>query len=98
MYRSDSSLWRTGEEFFTYCRDVFDWLYRMGATGRPRMMTISLHGRIIGRSGRIGALARMLEHIRRREAVWLCNRAAIAQHWIAHHAVGGGQDATSTMI
>jgi len=83
----------TGEEFFTYCRDAFDWLYRMGATGRPRMMTIGLHGRIIGRPGRLGALARMLEHIRRHEAVWLCNRVAIAQHWIAHHAVGGSQDA-----
>jgi allantoinase len=88
----------TGEDFFTYCRDAFDWLYRMGTAGRPRMMTIGLHGRIIGRPGRIGALARMLEHIRRHDGVWLCNRAAIAQHWIAHHAVGGGQDATSAMI
>jgi putative urate catabolism protein len=77
----------TGEEFFAYCRDAFDWLYRMGAAGRPRMMTISLHGRIIGRPGRIGALARTLEHIRRHDAVWLCNRAAIAQHWTLHHAV-----------
>jgi allantoinase len=83
----------TGEEFFTYCRDAFDWLYRMGTTGRPRMMTISLHGRIIGRPGRMGALARLLEHIRGHEAVWLCNRTAIAQHWIAHHAPGASQDA-----
>ena len=50
------------------------------------MMTISLHGRIIGRPGRIQALARLLEHIRRHDAVWLCNRSAIARHWIAHHA------------
>jgi len=76
----------TGEEFFAYCRDAFDWLYRMGTAGRPRMMTISLHGRIIGRPGRIGALARTLDHIRRHDAVWLCNRAAIAQHWTLHHA------------
>ena len=75
----------TGEEFFSYCRDAFDWLYRMGEEGRPRMMSIGLHGRIIGRPGRIGALARLLEHIQRHERVWLCNRAAIAQHWIAHH-------------
>jgi allantoinase len=80
----------TGEQFFSYCRDAFDWLYRLGAAGRPRMMTISLHGRIIGRPGRIGALARMLEHIRRHEGVWLCNRAAIARHWITQHAAGGG--------
>jgi putative urate catabolism protein len=76
----------TGDEFFTYCRDAFDWLYRMGAEGRPRMMSIGLHGRIIGRPGRIGALGRLLEHIQRHEGVWLCNRAAIAEHWIAHHA------------
>ena len=47
----------TGDEFFSYCRDAFDWLYRLGAEGRPRMMSIGLHGRIIGRPGRIGALA-----------------------------------------
>jgi putative urate catabolism protein len=76
----------TGEEFFIYCRDAFDWLYRKGAAGEPRMMTISLHGRIIGRPGRIQALARILEHIRHHDAVWLCNRTAIARHWIAHHA------------
>jgi len=76
----------TGEDFFTYCRDAFDWLYRMGAEGRPRMITIGLHGRIIGRPGRIGALARLLAHIQHHEGVWLCNRAAIAQHWMTHHA------------
>jgi allantoinase len=76
----------TGDEFLSYCRDAFDWLYRMGAEGRPRMMSIGLHGRIIGRPGRIGALARLLEHIQRHERVWLCNRAAIAQHWRQHHA------------
>ena len=76
----------TGDEFFNYCRDTFDWLYRMGSEGRPRMMTISLHGRIIGRPGRIGALARLLDHIQGHNSVWLCNRAAIAQHWITHHS------------
>jgi allantoinase len=80
----------TGEDFFTYCRDAFDWLYQLGAAGRPRMMTISLHGRIIGRPGRIGALARTLDHIRQHDGVWLCNRAAIARHWIAHHAIRQG--------
>jgi allantoinase len=78
----------TGEQFFTYCRDAFDWLYRMGEQGRARMMSIGVHGRIIGRPGRIGALARLLEHIQRHEGVWLCDRAAIAQHWITHHAKG----------
>jgi putative urate catabolism protein len=76
----------TGNEFFTYCRDAFNWLYRIGVEGRPRMMSVGLHGRIIGRPGRIGALARLLEHIQRHEGVWLCTRAAIAQHWRTHHA------------
>jgi allantoinase len=76
----------TGDEFFTYCRDAFDWLYRLGVEGRPRMMSVGLHGRIIGRPGRIGALARLIEHIQRHEGVWMCSRAAIAQHWRTHHA------------
>jgi allantoinase len=75
----------TGEEFYSYCRDAFDWLYRLGAAGRPRMMSIGLHGRIIGRPGRLGALARLIEHMQRHERVWLCTRSAIARHWIAHH-------------
>jgi putative urate catabolism protein len=75
----------TGEEFFAYCRDAFDRLYRLGTEGRPRMMTVGLHGRIIGRPGRIGALERLLDHIQRHAAVWCCTRAAIARHWIAHH-------------
>lgn len=76
----------TGEDFFVYCRDAFDWLYRSGCEGRPRMMTIALHGRIIGRPGRIGALARLLDHIQKHDGVWLCNRMSIARHWIAHHS------------
>jgi allantoinase len=75
----------TGEQFFSYCRDAFDWLYGSGHAGRARMMSIGLHGRIIGRPSRIGALARLLEHIRRHDRVWLCTRAAIAEHWRAHH-------------
>jgi allantoinase len=75
----------TGEEFFAYCRDAFDWLYRLGNEGRPRMLTIGLHARIIGRPGRIGALTRLLDHIQRHEGVWLCTREAIARHWMLHH-------------
>ena len=76
----------TGEDFFIYCRDAFDWLYRKGAEGQPRMMTISLHGRIIGRPGRIGPWRVSSTTSGGTTAVWLCNRAAIARHWIAHHA------------
>jgi putative urate catabolism protein len=75
----------TGDDFFAYCRDAFDWLYRLGTEGRPRMMNIGLHARIIGRPGRIGALARLLDHIQRHEDVWLCDRQSLARHWITHH-------------
>ena len=75
----------TGGDFFAYCRDAFDWLYRLGNEGRPRMMTVSLHARIIGRPGRIGALLRLLDHMQRHEGVWLCTREAIARHWTLHH-------------
>jgi allantoinase len=76
----------TGEDFLAYCRDAFDRLYRSGLEGRPRMMSVGLHGRIIGRPGRIGALARLIEHMQRHEGVWICERAAIAEHWRTHHA------------
>jgi putative urate catabolism protein len=75
----------TGEAYFSYCRDAFDWLYRSGREGRPRMLSIGLHGRIIGRPGRIGALVRLLDHIQRHEGVWVCSRAAIARHWRSEH-------------
>jgi len=75
----------TGEDFFVYCRDAFDWLYRLGSEGRPRMMTISLHSRIIGRPGRMGALLRLLDHMQGHQDVWLCNRSAIATHWMTQH-------------
>ncbi len=75
----------TGEQYFAYCRDAFDWLYRLGVQGRPRMMSLGLHGRIIGRPGRIGALARLLEHMQRHAGVWIGSRADIARHWVAHH-------------
>ncbi len=75
----------TGEQFFQYCRDAFDWLYKLGAEGRPRMMTVGLHGRIIGRPGRMGALVKLLDYLQSREQVWMCNRQSIARHWIAQH-------------
>jgi allantoinase len=78
----------TSDDFFIYCRDAFDWLYRQGSEGRPRMMSIGLHSRIIGRPGRIAGLARLLDHIQRHEGVWLTGRDAIARHWMEHHPPG----------
>ncbi len=73
-----------GDLFFQYLRDAFDALYREGAQA-PKMMTVSLHARLIGRPGRIGGLARFIDYVRSHERVWICRREEIARHWLAHH-------------
>jgi allantoinase len=72
------------EDFFTYLRDAFDWLYAEGADA-PKMMTAAVHCRLIGRPGRIAGLARFLDHVERHDDVWICQRGEIARHWIAEH-------------
>jgi allantoinase len=71
----------TGEHFLTYCRDAFDVLYAEGLTN-PKMLSIGLHARIIGRPGRFAALARLVDYIAGHEDVWVCRRVDIARHWI----------------
>lgn len=72
----------TGGEFAQYVCDAADWLLREGAT-RPRMLSIGLHLRMIGRAGRIGAVERILQHLQRQGA-WIATREQIARHWIEH--------------
>ena len=55
----------SGDQFFAYLRDTFDTLYEEGEAGQPKMMSIGLHCRLVGRPGRIRALARFLEHAKR---------------------------------
>ncbi len=74
----------TGEQFFTYLRDAFDALYLEGETA-PKMMSVGLHCRVVGKPGRIGALRRFLEHVTRHDKVWVAKRIDIARHWIATH-------------
>jgi putative urate catabolism protein len=74
----------TGDQFFEYLKASFDTLYAEGAD-RPRMMSIGLHARIIGRPGRISGLARFLDYIQGREDVWICRREDIARHWLQQH-------------
>ena len=69
-----------GADFSNYVLDAFGWLKREGERA-PRMMSIGLHLRMIGRPGRIGALERILETIARDEAAWIARRDAIARHW-----------------
>jgi putative urate catabolism protein len=74
----------SGDQFFAYLRDSFDWLYQEGARS-PKMMSVGLHCRLVGRPGRIAALARFLDHVQRHAAVWICRRIDIARHWRATH-------------
>ena len=77
-----------GTQFFDYLTAAFDTLYREGdpnGLNAPKMLSIGLHCRIIGRPGRIAALERFIEHVRRHEQVWICRRIDIARHWIATH-------------
>ena len=72
-------------QWLQYAIDTFEWLHKEGAHA-PRMMSIGLHLRIIGRPGRIGALERFLQHVASRPSVWVATRRAIAQHFAAQVA------------
>ena len=74
----------SGEQFFTYLRDAFDVLYAEGAA-TPKMLSVGLHCRLVGRPARMAALARFLDHVQRHERVWICRRIDIARHWIERH-------------
>ena len=74
----------SGEQFFAYLRDSFDALYAEGAE-RPKMLSVGLHCRLVGRPGRFVALQRFLDHVERHDRVWICRRIDIARHWIARH-------------
>ncbi len=69
-----------GEDFSRYCIDAFDCLWREGKT-TPKMMSIGLHLRLIGRPGRIGGLEALLDHMREKGGVWFARREQIARHW-----------------
>jgi len=86
---NDIRFWKgglsTGKDFQDYCKDSFDTLYEE-STSAPRMMSIGLHPRIIGRPGRIAGLDRFLSHVRRHPKVWIASRTDIARFWASHFA------------
>ncbi len=76
------------DPFFQYMRDSFDALYAEGdpnGLDRPKMMSIGMHCRLLGRPGRITALQRFLDHIQGHDDVWVARRIDIARHWTATH-------------
>lgn len=82
----------SGAQFFEYLRDAFDVLYREGdpdGVNAPKMLSVGLHCRIVGRPARIGALERFLDHVLQHPNIWVCRRVDIARHWIATHPFVG---------
>ena len=77
--------WVTGQDFFTYLKDAFDVLYEEGRAGAPKMMSIGLHCRLIGRPGKIKGLMQFIDYIQGFEGVWTPRRIDIAKHWAEHH-------------
>ncbi len=78
----------TGEQFFQYLKDAFDVLYAEGdpsGLDQPKMLSIGMHCRLLGRPGRFRALQRFLDYVQSHDKVWICRRVDIARHWIETH-------------
>ncbi|NDP43244.1 MAG: allantoinase PuuE [Aromatoleum sp.] len=78
----------TGEQFYTYLKDAFDLLHAEGdpsGSDAPKMLSVGLHCRIVGRPGRAASLARFLDYVQRHDDVWVTRRIDIARHWMARH-------------
>ena len=75
----------TGDHFYSYLKDSFDALYEEGRTN-PKMMSVGLHCRLIGKPGRIQSLKKFLDYIQKHEDIWVCKRVDIAKHWIKNYS------------
>jgi len=76
------------DPFFQYLKDTFDTLYAEGdpaGLNQPKMMSIGMHCRLLGRPGRITALQRFLDYVQQHPQVWIARRIDIARHWRATH-------------
>jgi allantoinase len=95
---NENSGFSTGDDFFRYMRDAFDLLYREGEKGAPKLLSIGLHDRLIGRPGRCGGLLRLLDHMRGRKAVWFCRGVDIARHWSAKFPLAGPEGCLTSHV
>lgn len=75
----------SGEQFYAQLRDAFDVLYAEGVAGAPKMLSVGLHGRVVGRPARLAALQRFLDHVAAHDDVWIARRIDIAEHWRTVH-------------
>lgn len=87
----------SGDQFFAYLKDSFDVLYAEGLAGAPKMMSIGLHCRLVGRPGRAAALKRFLDYVLSHPRVWCPRRIDIAEHWHAKHPARAGGLQPSSM-
>ena len=87
MRFATSQGFNAGDQFFAYLKDAFDVLYAEGES-LPRMMSVGLHCRLVGRPGRAAALARFLDYAMGHDRVWFCRRIDIARHWHENHPFG----------
>ena len=71
----------TGEHFYQYLKDSFDYLYAEGKAGAPKMMSVGLHCRLVGRPGRALGLAKFIDYVMAHDKVWVATREDIARHW-----------------
>ena len=74
----------SGNQFFSYLKDSFDALYLEGKKS-PKMMSVGLHCRLIGRPGRIQSLRKFLNYVLSFKNVWICKRVDIAKYWIKNY-------------
>jgi peptidoglycan/xylan/chitin deacetylase (PgdA/CDA1 family) len=75
----------SGDQFYNYLKDSFDVLYKEGEAN-PKMMSVGLHCRIVGRPGRLKSLERFLDYVLEHKDVWICKRIDIAKHWIKNYS------------
>lgn len=80
----------SGDQFYAYLKDSFDLLRDEGIDGAPKMMSVGLHCRLVGRPGRAAALARFLDYVASHDDAWVARRIDIARHWHEHHAPDKG--------
>ncbi len=87
---NENSGFSTAGDFFTYMHDAFDLLRDEGKCGSPKLLSIGLHDRLIGRPGRCQGLIRLLAYMRGFDDVWFCTGADIAHHWRKHFPATNG--------
>ncbi len=74
----------SGDQFYNYLKDSFDVLYEEGKSN-PKMMSVGLHCRLIGRPGRFQSLKKFIDYVQKFDDIWICKRIDIAKHWIKNY-------------